>query len=125
MSHNTVQKKVPTLLVGAGQAGVQVAKEITARPDLAIRAVGFVDDDSAKLRTIVHGVPVLGTTADIPGLAAKTGAAQAIITIAHASGNAIRRIINLCDEAKLQTKIIPGLHEIIDGKVTFPGSGMC
>jgi FlaA1/EpsC-like NDP-sugar epimerase len=112
-------RKVPTLLVGAGQAGVLVAKEITSRPDLPIGVVGFLDDDRMKLGAIVHGVKVLGSIDDIEVHARKTGAKQAIITIANASGTDIRRIKQKCEEAGVSVKIIPGMYEILHGKVNL------
>ncbi len=113
------ESRVPTLLLGAGQAGVLIAKEIASRPDLPIRAVGFLDDDKAKLGTIVHGVHVLGATADVADIARTTGAKQAIITIANASGAEIRDIQQRCRSAGIPVKIIPGLYEILHGKVNL------
>lgn len=112
-------RKVATLLVGAGQAGVLVAKEITSRPDLPIGVVGFVDDDRLKIGEIVHGVKVLGTTDEIEELVRKTGATQAIITVANASGTDIRRIKQRCESAGIRVKIIPGIYEILHGKVNL------
>lgn len=112
-------RKLPTLLIGAGEAGVLVAKEIASRPDLSIEPVGFVDDDPLKVGTIVHGIRVLGKTDAIAQLARKTGAAQAIITIANASGAEIRRIKRACEQAEILVKIIPGIYEILDGRVNL------
>ncbi len=110
--------EVRTLLVGAGSAGVQVAREI-AKSRLGMKAVGFVDDDPFKLGTVIHGLPVLGTTADLVPLAARHEAQQVLITIASASGRDIRRIVQLCDAAGLTAKIIPGISEILDGRVNL------
>jgi FlaA1/EpsC-like NDP-sugar epimerase len=111
--------RVPTLLLGAGQAGVLIAKEIQMRPDLPIAPLGFLDDDSNKLGMIVHGVKVLGTTADLAMVTRATGARQAIITIADASSTDVRRIAHLCEDAGIPVKIIPGLFEILEGKVNL------
>lgn len=111
--------RVPTLLLGAGQAGVLFAKEIGTHPDLPLRAVGFLDDDSSKLGTIVHGVKVLGKTSEIAEITRVTGARQAIITVANASPADIRRIHRLCEGAEIPVKIMPGLYEILDGKVNL------
>lgn len=105
------------LLVGAGSAGVQVARELTARPDMGLTAIGFLDDDVMKHGSELHGVRVLGSTADLGRLVEEHRVAEVIITIAHASATEIRRIVGLCDEAQIHTKIIPGLHEILDGRV--------
>jgi len=110
---------VPTLLVGAGQAGVLVAKEIENRPELGISPVGFLDDDPAKKGTLVHGIPVLGSIDAVgriaPGLAAK----QALITVSDARGTTVRRISELCSKAGLEVKIIPGVYELVGGQINL------
>ena len=111
-------QRVPTLLIGAGEGGLLVARDVAARPDLGIEAVGFVDDDPEKLGTKIHGIPVLGTTAQIPEMCERYGAQDALITIASASGPDIRRINDICKEAGIRVKIIPPLSEIVGGKVS-------
>src|ERR1700733_5285377 len=110
---------VPTMLIGAGRVGVLVAKELVARPDLGMRPVGFLDDDSMKLATVVHGVPVLGATRDLEEHCLRRGAKQALITMATASGHDIRRIVKLCEAARVSVKIIPGIFEIVGGTVNL------
>lgn len=116
---DTVRRKIPTLLVGAGQAGVMVAKEIAGRPDVPFVPIGFLDDDPAKLGTIVHGIRVLGSVEQVQELSQKSGAQQAIITMASATGPQIRRIRDLCTQAGIPTKIIPGVYEILHGHVNL------
>jgi FlaA1/EpsC-like NDP-sugar epimerase len=110
---------VRTMLIGAGRAGVLVAKEMASRPDLGLVPVGFLDDDPVKVGTVMHGIPVLGTTSELARLCANNGATQALITIATASGSSIRRITKLCEEADVPVKIIPGLFEIVGGTVNL------
>jgi FlaA1/EpsC-like NDP-sugar epimerase len=106
-----------TLLVGAGSAGWLVAREIAMRPDMGLEAVGFLDDNPAKIGSEVHGLAVLGTTAELAAIAERTRAEQALITIAQASGREIRRISDLCRDHGIATKIIPPISEIVDGSV--------
>lgn len=110
---------VPTLLVGAGQAGVMVAKEILGRRNLGIKPVGFIDDDRLKTGVLVHGLRVLGTSEQLVEIARSTGAKQILITIANADGKSIRRISEACRKAELPTKIIPGIYEIVGGQVNL------
>ncbi len=107
------------LLIGAGQAGVLVAREIARRPDLGLHPVGFLDDDPMKRGTSIGGLPVLGTTADIEAVAERKHVQRALITIANAPGDKIRRITELCRNAKIETKIIPGIYEIVGDKVNL------
>ncbi len=113
------REPVATLLIGAGQAGVMVARELRQRPDLFVLPVGFVDDDAVKRGTVIHGVPVVGVTEDVPRLAAELGARQALITMANVPGSVVRRIRTVCEDAGLPVKIIPGLYEIVGGQVNL------
>jgi FlaA1/EpsC-like NDP-sugar epimerase len=113
------REAVPTMLIGAGRAGVLVAKEIAARPDIGLVAVGFLDDDGDKIGTLMHGIPVLGTSDDVGRHCARTGAKQAVITIASASGKEIRRIAEKCERDRIPVKIVPGLFEIVGGRVNL------
>ncbi|MDP1921630.1 MAG: nucleoside-diphosphate sugar epimerase/dehydratase [Myxococcales bacterium] len=110
---------VRTMLVGAGQAGLMVAKEIATRPDLGIDPIGFIDDDPSKLGKVVHGLQVLGTSADLVRLCRQHEAKQGLVTIANAPGKDLRRIKALCDEAGITAKIIPGIYEIVGGQVNL------
>jgi FlaA1/EpsC-like NDP-sugar epimerase len=107
------------LLIGAGNAGVIVAREIASRPDLLLRAVGFVDDDPRKVGTIIQGVKVVGSTPQIARLAAMYDVDQAIITFSSAPAGEIRRVTQLCHDASLPVKIVPGMHEILGGRVNI------
>ena len=107
------------LLIGAGEAGVLVAREIARRADLGLHAVGFLDDDPLKVGTSIGGVPVLGSTQDIAAIAERKHVSRVLITIANASGQQIRRITELCRDARLETKIIPGVYEIVGDKVNL------
>ena len=108
-----------TLLIGAGRAGVMVAKEVSQNPNLGMDVVGFVDDDSVKIGTVIQGHRVLGDTASMGDLVAKHRVEQAIITIASASGSVIREIVARCERIPLPVQIIPGIYEILDGRVNL------
>lgn len=113
------RKAVRTLLIGAGESGLLTAREIARRPDIDLLAVGFIDDDRSKRGTLLYGVPVLGTCDDIVSIAARYQAEQALITIAHANGPALRRIREMCIAAGLAVKIVPTMYEIVGGEVNL------
>ncbi len=110
-------KRTRTLLIGAGDAGNMICKELKQRTDLGIDVVGFIDDDPKKFRTAIQGIKVLGNTAQIPDIVKKLNVEESIITIANASSKDIRRIVGVCERTKINTKIVPGLFEILDDKV--------
>jgi FlaA1/EpsC-like NDP-sugar epimerase len=110
-------KLVPTLLVGAGRAGILAAREIVGRGDMNLDVKGFVDDDLEKKGAVVHGIRVLGSTEDMPRLVKELGIEQVVITIAQISRQEILRLIGLCRKIQVAIRIIPGLFEVLQGKV--------
>ena len=107
------------LLVGAGRAGLMVAKEIARRPELGIHVVGFVDDDAIKYGSTLHGVRVLGRIKDVESIARRHRVEQAILSIADAPGPVIRSISDVCRRAGLTVKIVPGLYQIVGGSINL------
>lgn len=107
----------PVLLVGAGVAGVLAAREILNRGDMKLVVKGFVDDDPAKQGALIHDFRVLGTTDDLPRLVKELKVEQVVITIARITRGDIVRIIDICQKIPVKLRIIPGLYDILQGKV--------
>ncbi len=107
------------LLIGAGDAGVMVARELSANPDVGFQVVGFVDDDPNKHGTIIKGNRVVGGTDQLGRHAVKLDAEVAIITMANVPATAIRRIVDTAKAVDLKPLIIPGLYEILSGSVAI------
>jgi FlaA1/EpsC-like NDP-sugar epimerase len=105
------------LIVGAGDAGETLAREIEHRPQLGMRVVGFVDDQRAKWGSDIRGIKVRGPIANIGSLSDSLGADEALIAIPSASGKRMREIIHQLSEADLQFKTIPGIDHLVSGKV--------
>jgi len=112
-----VGRRRNVLLIGAGDAGNIVVKELKQRADLGLTVVGFTDDDPEKQGMNIQGVRVLGDTSSIPGIVRKHVVDEAYITIANASSQDIRRIAGICQEAGLKVRIVPGLFELLDDKI--------
>jgi FlaA1/EpsC-like NDP-sugar epimerase len=110
-------KRKNALLIGAGDAGNMIAKELRQRTDLGYEVLGFVDDDPKKYKSVTQGIKVLGNTKQIPEIVRKLDIDEAIITIVNASSKDIRRISSICEGMKIKVKIVPGLFEILDDKV--------
>ncbi|MDD3001554.1 MAG: nucleoside-diphosphate sugar epimerase/dehydratase [Candidatus Riflebacteria bacterium] len=105
------------LVVGAGQGGETIIREIRRNMNLPIEVVGLVDDDPTKLNQILLGVQVLGTTADLPNIVAEHSVDEIIIAIPSAGGSDLRRIVQQCQNTKVRFKTLPGLQDIISGKL--------
>lgn len=108
-----------TLLVGAGRAGILAVREIQNRGDTDIVVVGFVDDDPLKQGMVIHGVKVLGRSRDLSRLARELDADQAVVTIADAEPQTVQRIVELCQRTRLEVRTIPGLYDLLQGKVSI------
>ena len=110
------QKRV--LIVGAGDAGTTILREIQTSDMLSITTVGFIDDDPHKIGTTILGVKVLGNCESIADIAKKTGAEMIIIAIPTTDAKNTKRITQLCLQAKCEVKTLPGLYQLIDGAVS-------
>ncbi|MGH9549716.1 MAG: polysaccharide biosynthesis protein, partial [Terriglobales bacterium] len=106
------------LLVGAGDAGQLVLRELTQRSDLGVDVVGLLDDDPAKLKMRIGAFTVSGTTSDLPRLVENMMIDQVIIAMPSAPPHEIRRIVEMCRKAEVETRILPGLFELINGRVS-------
>jgi len=105
------------LIVGAGDAGNIVCREIDKRKDLGV-LVGFVDDDTAKIGKIIHNKKVLGPIEKINQIIDKEKVGMVVITIPSAKGSEIRRIINKINRKNIKIKIMPGLYELLGDEVS-------
>jgi len=109
------------LLVGAGHAGGMLLREMRGNDQLGYWPVGFVDDNPAKLDTMLHGVPVLGTLSEISRLVKEYDVEEVIFSIPSASGRVLRGLLDQCREAcsecDVQLKTVPGLGDLVEGKV--------
>ncbi|MEL7564094.1 MAG: polysaccharide biosynthesis protein, partial [Dehalobacterium sp.] len=107
----------PVLIFGAGDAGVLVAKELKSHYNGGVQIVGFVDDDIKKQNMIVQGINVMGRREDIPKLVKKHKIQEVIIAMPSVEGWIKRRIVGICQDADVKVKILPGVYDLIDGKV--------
>ncbi len=105
------------LLLGAGMAGVAAAREIQRHPECGLMVEGLIDDDPAKQRSRIQGVPVIGTTTDLPEIVEQRGVDQVIVTLGDASPAEVRRIAALCEDSRVPFRVIPDLHEVLGGRV--------
>jgi len=105
-------------IIGAGDAGAMIVREMQQNPQLGLEPVIFLDDDERKHWTRIHGVPIVGGRDRIRDAAQNYRVEQAIIAMPTASGKAIRELMRLCRAANLAVKTVPGIFELLDGSVT-------
>ncbi len=111
------ERKKAVLLVGAGEAGMLAAKEILRQGGMGLEIKGFVDDDPNIKRAVLNGFHVLGTIQDLPRLVRELKIDNVVISIAHGSRREFKRILNICEQIPVKVRIIPALHEILQGTV--------
>jgi FlaA1/EpsC-like NDP-sugar epimerase len=116
------------LVVGAGRTGMSIVREMRANRALRRRAtdsssgvyepVGFVDDDPNMRDVRVDGVPVLGTTDDIPALLERLEVDEVLLAISTKSGRTVRRIMEACHDRRVVFKTMPSVSDLLDGRIS-------
>ena len=104
------------LIFGAGDAGEAMVREILNGGEHGYRPVGFVDDDPAKVGQRIHGVPVLGTRADLPRIIAQTNPSEVLVAIARPTPQMLRQVVKALESHKLPIKAVPHLRDLLDGR---------
>ena len=106
------------LVVGAGDAGAMVVRELLKNPQLNMKPIGFLDDDPAKQDSKIHGVPVLAPIDEIERVFKTRHVDEVIIAIPSASGEVLRQITTKCRQRNIPFRTMPGLYELIGGTVS-------
>ncbi len=106
------------LVIGAGDAGILVVRELQKNRQSNLEPVGFLDDDSAKQKHEIYGVPVIGTLADLPDVLDKNTVDEVIIAIPSAPGRVVRMVADVCRLKGMPFRTMPGIFELIGGKVS-------
>lgn len=112
------QKIKQVLIMGAGDEGATIARELVNNPAQRVIPVGFVDDNVQKLGLRIHGMPVLGTRHDIPRLVGELEIDEVIIAMPSAPGKIIRVIAQLCESVGVSYKTMPSIYELLSGNVS-------
>jgi FlaA1/EpsC-like NDP-sugar epimerase len=105
-----------TLIVGAGRAGSSIVRELNRNPQLELKPVGFVDDDSSKRGIRIDGIKVLGPVQEMSDLIARLGVECVLIAIPSATGAQVERIVSECRACKVDFKILPPMRQHIHGQ---------
>jgi FlaA1/EpsC-like NDP-sugar epimerase len=106
------------LIVGAGEAGVLVVRELRRNPQLGLTAVGFLDDAQDKWNKQILGLPVRGPIATLESVVRHAAADEIVIAMPTAAGSTIRQVAQACGRIGIKPRIVPGVYELLDGQVT-------
>lgn len=112
----TPSNKKRVLIIGAGDCGEKICREIRTSKELSYEVVGFLDDHPVKVGKTIHGIPVLNSIENLEVAAEKVQADQIIIAIPSATAEQMRKIIRVCEESRIAFKIMPNISEIIRGE---------
>ncbi len=107
------------LIVGAGDAGEMLLREILRMPVERYRVVGFLDDDPAMRRARIHGVSVLGTTAQVGEVCDAHDVDEILIAMPGADQHEIRKVVEACQGAAVRFRIVPGPDELLRGDLSL------
>ena len=109
-----------TLIIGAGNAGEQIVRDMMRTKDSPYLPVGFVDDDPAKKKVMIHGIKVMGNRKDIPAIAKNLNVETAVIAMPSVSSKEIRNIVSYLQKAGVsEIRIIPGTKEIMSRNISI------
>ncbi|HOV76677.1 MAG TPA: nucleoside-diphosphate sugar epimerase/dehydratase, partial [Sedimentisphaerales bacterium] len=105
------------LIVGAGNAGEALLREIQRMPVGQYETIGFIDDDRIKQGTCIHGIPVLGTVAELPRICKERNIEEIAIAIPSATRQQLRRIIQVCEGTQIRFRTVPSITDIASGRL--------
>jgi FlaA1/EpsC-like NDP-sugar epimerase len=112
---------VKIIVFGAGEAGTALIRRLLEEPGCTYRPVAILDDDPAKRRLRVHGIPVLGDRTKLAEVAAATGTTVLVIAVARATGSLIRDLTARAEQCGLTPKVVPTTTELISGGARIEG----
>lgn len=114
---SAVQKRV--MIIGGGQAGTLLIKELNSSERASGIPVCIIDDDHNKIGKYINGVPIRGTREEIPELAEKYKIDEIYIALPTATGVERKKILEICQKTKCILKILPGLYQLMSGEVSI------
>lgn len=106
------------LVVGAGDAGAMVVREMLKNPQLNMKPIGFLDDDPTKVNSKIHGVPVLAPLDQIDQILNKHHVDEVVVAIPSASGQVVRKVTEVCRQRNVAFRTMPGIYELLGGAVS-------
>jgi len=108
------RKKV--LVIGAGDSGERVVREMKSNASFSYQPIGFIDDDAALINKRIHGVKVLGSGRDLPRILAEKKPQEVVLALRNAKPTMVRQIISVLEPFKLSIKTVPGINDLLTDK---------
>ncbi|MBN1972963.1 MAG: polysaccharide biosynthesis protein [Sedimentisphaerales bacterium] len=105
------------LIVGAGNAGESLIREIHRMREVQYEIIGLIDDDPAKQGTHIHGIPVIGTVEQLPLICSEQKIDEIAIAMPSATRKQLRRVIQVCEGTKIRFRTVPSITDIASGKL--------
>lgn len=106
------------LIIGAGDAGALVVRELQKSAQLNLIPIGFLDDDPAKQKHDIYGVPVIGFINDLADALDNQRIDEVIFAVPSAPGRVVRFVNNACRAKGIPSRTMPGIYELIGGRVS-------
>jgi FlaA1/EpsC-like NDP-sugar epimerase len=121
IQRNEIQSedRIPTLIIGAGDAGINVLMDIQRNKGLNLYPIGFIDDDLTKKNLRIRGLKVFGGRNMIEKVVKSYSVKRILIAMPSAPGSEIRQILEIAKNTKAEILNLPGLYEIIHGDVSI------
>ena len=116
---NKTSEAIPVLIIGAGDAGNLMARDIKQYHANDRHIVGFIDDDPSKLNNLAFGIKVIGGREAIAGAVEKYGVKEIIIAMPSLTPREIAAIVDICSQTKCITKIVPGVYSLLEQNVNM------
>ena len=107
------------LIIGAGEAGTMIAREMLRHPEAGLKPIGFLDDDPAKKGIRILNLPVFGPIASLPEEVERHNIQEVLIAIPSGDGRLVRRIVDLSHKVNVSYRIIPGVYQVLSGAVSI------
>lgn len=106
------------LVMGAGDAGAMLLRDLLRNNSVGLEPVGLIDDDPRKVGLSLNGVPVLGSRSQVPPLVRRMNIDQVLLAIPSATGELVRDVSALCEEAEVSLRVLPSVRETVNRPIT-------
>ncbi|MGU9370182.1 polysaccharide biosynthesis protein [Clostridium perfringens] len=107
------------LIIGAGSCGQLIIEEVRKQNPIKQKVIGVIDDNPSKIGTYLRGIKILGNRNKIIAISEEKNIDLILIAMPSVDGKTKKEIIEICQNTRAKIKIIPGMYELIDGKVSL------